>query len=416
MKVAYLDCISGASGNMLMGAFLDAGAPLASVQAAIDALGLGDAAALQVEKRASGEIQATHVAVEVVRPQSWQRVSEIDQLIARAPLQEGVRERSRLAFRLLAQAEASAHGVALDEVRLHEAGAVDAVVDVVGTFAAAEALGVEAFYASALPLCHNGTVASEHGELPLPAPATVRILEMAGAPTYDKEGRVELVTPTGAAIIGACAVFSEPAMTSERQGYGAGTADLAWANVLRVVIGDVAQEEPLHAATSVATAAPAARSTSSGLREEEVVVLETNIDDMPANLLADIPRALLVAGALEAFITPVVMKKGRPANLLTVVCDPSLSDALAYKLVRETSTLGVRIRQERRLVAERRVETMSSSLGEVNVKLKVLEGRVVDARPEHDDVARLAEVAGIPITEAHRRLSDEARRRFVTEQ
>jgi len=399
MKIAYFDCQSGASGNMLLGAFLDAGAPLTAVQAAVKALGLGDAASLKVEKREKGEIPATYVEVEVVRPAPWRRVAEIDELIARAPLDEGVRERSRLAFRLLGQAEAKAHGLAVDQVTLHESGAVDAVVDVVGTFAAAHALGVEGFYASALPLCRNGSVSSEHGELPLPAPATLNILEAAGAPTYEKEGKVELVTPTGAAIIGACAVFSEPHMESEHEGYGAGTADLAWPNVLHVVIGE---------SKEVAEVRPGA-----GLREETVTVIETNIDDMPAHLLADVPRTMLAAGALEAFITPVVMKKGRAANLVTVICEPDLGGVLAERLIRETSTLGVRIREERRLVAERRYETISSSLGDVRVKLKVLDGRVVDASPEHDDVARLAAAAGLSLAEAHRRLSAEARVKLV---
>lgn len=423
MRVAHFDCLSGASGNMLLGAFLDAGARLETLTATVAALGLADVADVQASQRMKGSLRATHVEIEVKQAMPWRQVGEIDALIAGSALDEGVKERSRLAFRLLAAAEARAHGVSPDRVRLHEAGAVDAVIDVVGTFALAEELGVEAFYSSALPLS-DGETESAHGRIPLPAPATVNILESVGAPTYRKAGGAELVTPTGAAILGACARFESPRLEAEVEGYGAGTADLDWPNVLRLTVGELSEPDPDEGSEPPAGRAAPASSPSAaalaplldlapGLERDTVAVLETNIDDMAANLLTDVLDAMLEAGALEAFVTPVVMKKGRSAHLLTVLCDPALAAPLAARLVRETSTLGVRVREQQRYIASRRLERFQSSLGGVGVKLKVIDGRVVDAVPEHDHVLQLASDAGVPIAEAHRRVTEEARRKFL---
>jgi uncharacterized protein (DUF111 family) len=228
------------------------------------------------------------------------------------------------------------------------------------------------------------------------------------------------VTPTGAAIVAACASF-EPAhlVSTEHEGYGAGSADLDWPNVMRVAIGELDEGSGQHYSGvveqqgQVQLDADWSESQAIGARRETVMVIETNIDDMAPNLLAEIPRAMLEAGALEAFVTAVVMKKGRPGHLVTVVCAPAQADSLAAKLLRETSTLGVRIREERRLVLKRRVEKFSSSLGEVAVKLKLIDGKVVDAMPEYDDVRVAADRAAMPVAEAHRVLSEEARREFV---
>jgi len=412
VRAAYFDCLSGASGNMILGALLDAGGHVETLTATLAALELTEAAAVVTSRRMKGNLGATHVEIEVLQPKPWRQVGEIDRLIASASLDEGVKERSRLAFRLLAQAEAKAHNVSPDRVRLHEAGAIDAVVDVVGTFALADELGVEAFYCSSLPLSDGETV-SAHGTIPLPAPATVNILESVGAPTYRKDGGHELVTPTGAAILGACATFASPRVDAELEGYGAGTADLDWPNVLRVVIGEVV--EVVAGDDPAPPAAPLIDPTA-GLAEDTVSVLETNIDDMPANLLSDVTAAMLDAGALDAFLTPVLMKKGRAAHLLTVICLPEAAADLAERLVRETPTLGVRVREQRRIVAERRLERLDSTIGEVGVKLKLVGGDVVGAVPEHDDVVRRAGERGIPVAEAHRRVSEEARKAFMGEQ
>jgi uncharacterized protein (TIGR00299 family) protein len=390
---------------MLLGAFLDAGANPDTLTDTLEVLGLADSAEIVASPRMKGNLQATHVEIAVKQPKPWQHIGEIDQLIAGASLDEGVKERSRLAFRLLGQAEARAHNVEVNRVRLHEAGAIDAVIDVVGTFALAHALGVEAFYSSALPLSDGETV-SEHGRIPLPAPATVNILESVGAPTYRKEGGAELVTPTGAAILGACATFASPRVDAELEGYGAGTADLDWPNVLRVVLGEL-EEAATGQDDAVAEAPPLS------LEEDTIAVLETNIDDMPANLLTDVVQSLLDAGALDAFVTSVVMKKGRAAHVLTVLCEPGSAAQFADRVIRETSTLGVRVREERRFVAPRRMERFESSIGSVGVKLKVVDGRVVDAVPEHDDVLACATAAGLAMADAHRRVAGEARRAFV---
>ncbi len=454
MRVAYFDCVSGISGNMALGAFLDAGATRTALRDTIDRLGLKGMVDLKVGRRTKLNIKATHVEIESTGAPNWRTIGSIEKLLMSADLEEGVRERSLLAFRLLASAEARAHQVAIGEVRLHETGALDAVIDVVGTFALADELGVEAFYSSALPLSRGVTI-SEHGEIPLPAPATMRILEAVAAPTYEQAGHSELVTPTGAAILGACATFETPEIGAEREGFGAGTSNLEWPNVLRVVVGDLlttgllrpaapAQRPRLEAASAplidtvagVATTGPPPRRRAgdligprrqmlrtpalgngadpvSSLTEEIVSVLETNIDDMAPNMLADLPERMLAAGALEAFITPVVMKKGRSAHLVTVICELDSTEDMAGRLIKETSTLGVRVREERRFLAGRRIERMESSLGPLNVKLKIVDGQVVDATPEYDDVRVLAAAAGMPLPDAHRRAVTEARSHYL---
>jgi uncharacterized protein (TIGR00299 family) protein len=413
---------------MILGALLDAGARRETLDGAVAALGLSEAARVRVERRLKGDVDAAYVDIEVLQPGPWRTVAEIDEVIAAAPLDEGVRERSRLAFRLLGAAEARAHGVPADKVRLHEAGAVDAIIDVVGSFVLADELGAEAFYSSAMPLCH-GTVESDHGTLPLPAPAAANILDAVGAPTFYRDGDAELVTPTGAAIVGACASF-EPAQLGAiaHEGYGAGTADLEWPNVLRIAVGDLVDGGAAHAAGDTPPAPAGAtgvlqqqgsvqldadEAEATGSHRSTVAVIETNIDDMAPNLLADVPRAMLAAGALEAFLTPVVMKKGRPGHLLTVVCAPAMVEALADQVLRQTSTLGVRVREERRIVAARRVVAFDSSLGAVGVKLKLLDGVVVDAVPEYEEVRAAADAAGVPLADAHWRISEEARRHFL---
>ena len=414
MRAAYFDCLSGASGNMLLGAFLDAGATLETLAGTLDALGLADAAEVHASQRMKGNLRATHVEIEVKQPKPWRHVGEIDQLIAGSTLDEGVKERSRLAFRLLAEAEGKAHNIDPSKVRLHEAGAIDAVIDVVGTFALADQMGVEVFFSSALPLS-VGETESEHGRIPLPAPATVNILQAVGAPTYSKDGGAELVTPTGAAILGACARFEPARVESEFEGYGAGTADLDWPNVLRLVIGEVDEAPAEDAApllTAPASAAPLI-AVDGDLATDTVAVLETNIDDMPANLLSDVVAAMLDDGALDAFLTPVVMKKGRSGQLVTVICHPADAQRLAERLVRETPTLGVRLREQQRVIAGRRLERFESSIGTVAVKLKLVGEQVLDAVPEHDDVVAAAASAGIPAAEAHRRVSAEARLQFM---
>jgi uncharacterized protein (DUF111 family) len=223
------------------------------------------------------------------------------------------------------------------------------------------------------------------------------------------------VTPTGAAIIGACASFTSPRIDIEHEGFGAGTRDLPWPNVLHLLVGEMLSE-----ATSTVEdekprdpALPAREGASRGLSEETVAVIETNIDDMAPNLLAAVPQALLDAGALDAFTTPVAMKKGRAGLMLTVICAPDLLDRLAAQILQNTSTLGVRVREERRLVAARRVVAMETESGEIRVKLKELGGRVVAATPEFDDVSRIAQARGMSLIDAQSMLSEEARRRFV---
>jgi len=374
--LAYFDCFSGISGDMVLGALADAGWPLAGLQAVVSALGLVDACRVQAAEVRRGSLRATRVQVEVTGvPSDVRHLSDVLLLIEGSELSPPVKARSGEVFRNLASAEARVHGISLEEVHFHEVGAVDAIVDVVGAVAGLAALGVEAVYASPLPL-GQGAIRSEHGTLPLPAPATLELLAMARAPTRPAEAGVELVTPTGAAILATLAEFRQPAMTLERVGVGAGGRDdLPWPNVLRLWLGRALEPE-------------------SGAH----VLIETNIDDMVPEAYGHVMEQLFAAGALDVFFTPIYMKKNRPATLLGVIARAGDEAMLAQLLLRETTTLGVRVQPLRRYEAGREVRTVETSFGPVRVKVKLLEGRAVGVAPEYEDCHRLAAEQRVPFT------------------
>jgi uncharacterized protein (TIGR00299 family) protein len=284
-------------------------------------------------------------------------------------------------------------------------GAVDSIVDVVGAAIGLEALGIDRLYASSLPLA-GGTVRSRHGPLPLPAPATLELIARVGAPTRPAPGGGELVTPTGAAILAELATFEQPPMRVRRIGYGFGTRELPWPNVLRLWLGEPAAPgsaglwpAPVGVSETEAGQRPAV--PEGDLIRDEVVLVETNLDDASPELLGYAMERLFEAGALDVYFTPIQMKKNRPGTLLGVIAPPDRADALARIILAETTTLGVRLRPLARLIAERREATVETPLGPVRVKLKRLGDRTV-AAPEYDDCARLARSGGVPLAEVYR--------------
>ena len=397
MRIAYLDCFAGIAGDMFLGALIDAGVPPQVLHDATAALDVG--ATLRIEKVDRGGISCTKVHVmegdhlaEAHKPGHAQShdhehapadgghshdhahsrsLTAIRSLIQAAPLAAPVRQTAIRAFELLGEAEARIHNVPVDDIHFHEVGAVDAIVDIVAAAAGIHHLQVDAWHCSPINV-GSGTVVCAHGTFPVPAPATADLLR--GLPTYSAHVQMELVTPTGAALLRAISPHfgPQPPMRVEHIGYGAGTRTTkGFPNVLRLSIGD--------AADATADAAP------SHLGSEIVTVLETALDDLSPQVLAHVAEAALANGALDVMLTPVIMKKGRPGTLLTVLCNPSAGPALEQLLLRETTTLGIRIRQDRRSCLDRTHRTVATPYGDIRIKIGSLAGEALNAAPEFED-------------------------------
>lgn len=397
-KILYLDCFSGISGDMLLGALLDAGAPFDELERVVASLGL-DGVSIARERVDRAGIGATKFRVaegghdhhhdhghdhegHKHDHHHHRGLSEITAIVERAALPAEARTRAAGLFRRLAEVEAGIHGVPVEEVHLHEVGAIDSIVDITLAVAAMEWLAPGRVVASPLNV-GSGTVTCEHGELPVPAPATVELL--AGAPVYAQGPPVELVTPTGALLVTAYAdgYGPLPPMRVEQIGYGAGDRDLpARPNVLRALVGeaDGAREEAGAA--------------------ERVVVLECEIDDMNPQLYGVLMERLTEAGAFDVFYAPIQMKKNRPGTLVTVVAPPERREALAGLLFAESTTIGVRVTETARERLDREVVTIESPIGPVRIKVARRDGVVVNAAPEFEDCARLAAEQGLPVKAA----------------
>jgi hypothetical protein len=374
-RVLYVDAIGGLAGDMLLAALIDAGAPAEEVDEALRAL---PAAGLELRREmvVRHGIAALRVTVVVANPEpqprrSW---SDVREVVDAATLPDRARARAHAAFAALARAEASVHGVDPDEVHFHEVGALDAIADVCGIALALETLGVDELACSPLPV-PRGLISSTHGPLPLPAPATLELLR--GAPLYGVELGVELVTPTGAAILaGLGASYGPlPAMRLDAIGYGAGTRELPdRPNVVRVLSG--------------------LRESPAGEARDEALVVETNLDDLSPELVPDAAQRCFEAGALDVWVTSAQMKKGRPGIVLSALARPADERAVAHAILRETTALGVRVHAVRRWELERRQVTVRAYGEAVRVKLGILDGEPVNAAPEHDDCLAAATRTG----------------------
>lgn len=387
-RILYVDATAGAAGDMLLGALVDAGVPLGVVRAAARALPV-DGWTLSARRREVQGIRARKVRVGVGADEdrahrTW---SDVAAILDAADLDPAVREDARTVFRRLFEAEAAVHGRPVDEVHLHEAGAVDALIDIVGTCAAVRHLEVARVVVSPLTT-GSGRVRCRHGDYPVPAPATQRLL--LGVPSTSGGCDGERLTPTGAALLTtlADAWGPPPAMIAEWIGYGAGDRDFPdRPNVVRVVVG----REP----DDGADLAPPAD-------DDAVRVVECTLDDMPAQNLAWTLERLLEVGALDAWVTPVTMKKGRPGHVLTALVRPDGFDAVADVVLRETSTLGLRHRPERRIELDRRHDAVDTPFGPIRVKVAVLDGRDLKAWPEYDDCAAAARSSGVALADVQR--------------
>ena len=379
MTIAYFDCFAGISGDMTLGALVDCGADQALLDAVVESLRLGDEVTIQVRREARGHAAGTRVLVDV-RDRVERTVPALREVVEKSDAPDSVKARSLDAINRLARAESEIHGVPEEQVHLHELGGADTLVDVVGAFWLLHALDVGQVFASPLPAPRG----IKHG-MPLPAPASLRVIEGTGAVLQPTDETRELVTPTGAAILAACATFDRPAMSLRRVGYGIGSNE-APGNALAVWLGD-----------AVAT-------------QTGVTLVETNLDDMAPNLIAALCEDLMVAGALDVAVVPALMKKGRPGHLLTVMAPPELVASLTDYLLRHSTTLGVRLTNVDRVIAGRRVIEVETSIGSARVKVKELGGRPVDVSPEYEDCRRIARERAIDLREVMRVVSEAARR------
>ncbi len=370
--IAYLDMPSGISGDMFLGCLIDAGWPLAALQATIEQMALPAGLwSVQADSVMRGALRATLVNVRTAEGDQHRHFSDVCQIIQAGNLPDPVQNRAMAVFKRLAQAEAGVHGSTVEEVHFHEVGALDAIIDIVGVCAGLHALGIERLYASGVPLGEGWTMTA-HGRVPLPAPATLSLLATAQAPTRPAPGMGELVTPTGAALLAEFATFTQPRMQLHRIGMGTGQKDFAWPNVARLWLGEA-------------------------LDGGQLVQIETNIDDMNPELYTAISQNLFAAGALDVWTTPIQMKKGRPGVLLSVLAAAAKENTLADLLLRETTTLGVRVHHVHRHVARRAFTTVQTRYGAVQVKLKWVNGELVGAKPEYEDCLRLADEQHLPV-------------------
>jgi pyridinium-3,5-bisthiocarboxylic acid mononucleotide nickel chelatase len=427
LTVLYFDCFSGASGDMILGALIDAGVKLDDVRAALGSLAIAPdtvwtepviRAGIRATKfNVRGEVapadshhhddhderEHAHAATEPHRHASGEShrhaseshrhesgshrhasgshrhrtLTEIFDLIDRSALTGAAKDRTKHLFTLLGEAEAAIHCTPLERVHLHEVGALDSIIDIAGTVFALEQLGVDRIFSSALNV-GGGTIHSAHGRYPVPAPATIRLLK--GAPVYSGTEQVELVTPTGALLIaGYASEFGPiPAMRVNRVGYGAGTRDFSDSpNVLRVLIGELDAAAP----------------------SQSVVVIEAEIDDMNPQIFGVLMDRLLAEGALDVFYTSIQMKKNRPGTLLTVIGSPRHRDRLTATIFRETTTIGVRYREMARECLDREIVTVETAVGSVRVKVARRGGEILNVSPEFEDCVRLATEHGRPVKE-----------------
>ena len=443
-RVAYLDCFSGISGDMFLGALIDAGVPVELFQRTVAALNVG--AALEISRVNRSGISATKVDVvidghtEAPREQNphpfhhevghvhehshgnphshahshghqyksgssalhsgqtrgsivhshGRHLTEIRQIISNSNISESAKRTAITIFEKLGAAEAKIHNVPIEKIHFHEVGAVDAIVDIVCAAVGAEALGVKKIVCSPLNV-GGGTVVCAHGTFPVPAPATVEILK--GIPVYSGEIQKELVTPTGAAIVATLASRFEtlPPMKIEKTGYGAGTRDLGGQpNVLRIVVGEAGRK-------IAGRSARATQAHPAVLGEDTVIVLEANLDDLSPQVFGYVMEKLFETGALDVFGTAVQMKKNRPGTLLTVLAKPSDADNLSRIIFAETTTLGVRRREERRQVLAREWQTVTTRFGEVRIKVASMNGTISSYAPEYEDCRRIAAEQRVPL-------------------
>ena len=377
MKIAYFDCFAGASGDMILGSLMDAGLKLEQLKGELAKLHLShyDLQVKKVVKKGVGGSQAMVVLDEA--PHHHRNLADITTILRQSDLGQSIRQKCIDIFTRLAEAEAKVHQTSIDQIHFHEVGAMDAIIDITGAVAGLAILGIQKIFCSPLHL-GSGTIECAHGTLPVPAPATAELVK--GKPVYATGIAGELLTPTGAAILTTLAAdFGPmPAMSLERIGYGAGTSDPSIPNLLRVMIGETAEE-------------------ISDCEMEQMAVIESNIDDMNPQIYDYIIQKVLEMGAMDIFLAPVQMKKNRSGTLVTIICFPEMVETFAKFLLQETTTIGLRWRVENRIKARRTLKKVDTEYGVINFKVAQIGDEIINVAPEYEDCKRAALKAKVPL-------------------
>ena len=374
MKIAYFDCFSGVSGDMILGALLDAGLDIQELESELGKLKISGYK-IKTEQTARKGISGTKFSVDVIEQNARKRLKDIVEIADQSDLDDDIKDLSKKTFKELATVEAKLHGKSIEAIHFHEVGGLDSIIDVIGSFIGIKKLGIEATYSSKI---HVGTgfLECRHGVLPVPAPATLELLK--GIPIYSKGIEAELATPTGVCIL---KTLSQrfgimPEMKVEKVGYGAGSRELEIPNLLRVYVGESDEDE---------------------YEKDEVILIETNIDDMNPEFYEYIMARLFENDAVDVFLTPIQMKRARPATLLTVIVAAENLSRVLEVIFSETTTLGVRTHEARRYKLAREGIVVETEHGKIKVKLGKLEGAVVNFAPEYEDCRRVADEKHIPI-------------------
>ena len=395
MKIAYFDCFSGISGDMCLGAIVDAGVSIIKLQKELKKISVGGYKVRARKVKRAGFV-ATKVDViqsSKFKVQSLRKWKDIERIIQSSSLSQKIKRDGLKVFERLFEAESKVHGETFDNVHLHELGAVDCIIDVFGTIIGIDMLGVKKIYSSPVNI-GSGFIETEDGILPVPAPATAEILKK--VPVYSKDILFELTTPTGAAIIRELSAefVDMPPMNIERIGLGAGNMDFKdLPNVLRLFVGRPQTPPRTEVRREMVKGGPG------GLSDKKVIVIETSIDDMNPQIYEYVVERLFRAGALDVYLTNILMKKGRPGINLTILCGEKRQEELMKTVLRETTTIGLRFYETKRMVLQREIRTVDTEYGKVRVKYSKLGKDIVKAVPEYEDCKRIAKKLNIPLVE-----------------
>ena len=388
MRIAYFDCFSGVSGDMILGALIDAGLDLQQLESELSKLKISGFT-LKAERTARKGISGTRFLVHAEEDHIERHLRDIEEIIDHSDLSDDIKIASKTIFNELAHAEANIHNKNSGEVHFHEIGGVDSIIDIVGSLLGIKMLGIEAVYASRIPV-GTGFVECDHGILPLPAPATLELLK--GIPIYASGMEKELVTPTGIAILKNVAKSFGiiPEMRMNRIGYGAGSRDLKIPNLLRVWVGEATEKREYQ--------------------EDEVILIETNIDNMNPEFFGYASEKLLERGALDVFMTPIFMKKNRPGTLLSILITPDKLEETLSTVFEETTSLGIRLHRLERRKLPRELITVDTIFGRVRVKVNQIGEESKNISPEYDDCKEIAAKQGIPLKKVYEEAKKAARK------
>ena len=384
MKIAYFDCFSGISGDMTVGALLDAGLKIETLEKELKKLGLSGYQ-LEVKKVVKKGISATQFKVKIKEEGVERRFKDILTILEKSKLDEEIKKGTKKIFFNIAQAESKIHQKDMDKIHFHEIGGLDSIIDITSAVIGIKTLGIEEIHSSALPV-GKGFVKCAHGVIPVPAPATLELLK--NIPTYSGGIESEMITPTGAAIISTLAKsFGErPLMKIERIGYGAGEKEFTIPNLLRVSIGEKILED---------------ENLKDGYVSDEAVLIETNIDDMNPEFYDYIMDQLFSQGALDVFLTPIQMKKNRPAHMLSIIVYEQNLKEILEVLFSESTTLGVRIREVKRLRLDQQNFMAETKYGKIKVKVGMFKGEIKNVAPEYEDCKKMAKQHQVPLKEVY---------------